>query len=123
MSLKRPADSSPADGESAPKRARPAKPLQGPVPLVYQEDREVLGITLWYPERVDEAKREIIAKGLREGGESRVSWIDFLQSGDYDDNKDFVPKEFAGMTCKDLGVVEVEEFFCFDNSIASDADA
>lgn len=113
MSLKRPADSGLPDDEPAQKRARTVVDDElPPVPLVYQEGKKILDIALWYPGRVDEAKRKIIYKGLR--GENEMGWVSFLQSGDYEESEGFVPKEFEGLTLKDLGVVRAKEVFCFD---------
>ncbi len=88
-----------------------------PVPIVYQEGEEVLGVSLWFPGRVDEATRTIIFAGLR--GDNSSAWAEFLHLGnddEYASNMDLVlPKELSGLRPKDLGVVDCEDdrSFCF----------
>lgn len=90
------------------------------VPLVYHENGKALCISLWYPGRVDEAKRKIIFEGLR--GENKNGWINFLQCTDaiYEDDVFPLftrPKELAGLTGEQLGVVHFErkDIFSFNN--------
>lgn len=86
--------------------------MSRPVPLVYQEGKEILEIAIWYPDRVDETRRKVIYEGLKSN--RRIDWISFLQTGDYDE-RDSVPKEFDGLKPADLGVETLSEFFTFDN--------